>query len=298
MAVFTQFLAHALTVSGYENARAEIEDLLRSSLVYHQALEDDPNLARDLITLARRYLDSVSTRNPGYLHLADGTGFSLASVDMLYAKQRDEHRQFESRGFWQPSSLFASDLENLTALIGVLGDVPELTLGSHDRGPFNARLVAGVISDWTGGLTVDAIADRWFASAEPDVDKRRRLASHYLYSRLVGQVPWGMGAVQRLALRDDGDIAAVGHVPSLVFYGVRTKEAAALRMAGVPRIAAEGLGQQWVSEGNASAATFGDVRVWLTTRSEVQWSQALPIRSPLSGSSCKQIWSVLAGLPP
>jgi hypothetical protein len=297
IAVFTQFLAHALTVGGYENARAEIEDLLRSSLVYHQALEADPNLARNLVILARRYLDSVSTKHTGYLRLADGTGFSLASVDMLYAKQRDEHREFENAAFWQPSSLLGPDLDNLTGLISVLGEVPELTLGAHERGSFDARLVAGVIADWTAGLTVDAIADRWFTAAEPNPDKRRRLAGHYLYSRLIGQVPWGIGAIQRLALRDDADIAAVGHVPSLVFYGVRTKEAAALRMAGVPRVAAEGLGKQWVRDRRAHAASFSDMRTWLMARSADQWSEALPAGSPLDGPGCRRIWSALAGVP-
>lgn len=296
MAIFTQYLAHAMALGGYENARAEIEDLLRSSLVYHQALDADPNLARDLITLARRYLDSVSTKNAGYLRLADGTGFSLASVDMLFAQQRSTHPEFETASFWQPGALFADDLNNLTGLVSVLGDIPELNLGHGSTGPFNPHLVAGVIADWTAGLTVDAIADKWFAAAETDPDKRRRLAGHYLYSKLVGQVPWGMGAVQRLALTDATDIQSVGHVPSLVFYGVRTKEAAALRMAGVPRIAAEGLGHQWTAEGHTSATSFTDVRAWLGDRTADQWAEALPQGSPLDGRSCRQVWSVLAGV--
>jgi hypothetical protein len=280
MAIFTQYLMHALTVGGYENACAEIEDLLRSSLVYHQTLAADPALARELITLARRYLDSVADKPAGYLRLADGTGFSLSSVDWLYAQQRSDHREFEDAAFWQPSALFAPDLDSLTGLISVLGDIPELNLGHRDTGPFNPRVVAGVVTDWTGGATVDEIADRWFSSAEEDLDKRRRLAGHYLYSKLIGQVPWGMGAVQRLALRSDEDIQAVGHVPSLVFYGVRTREAAALHMAGVPRIAAEGLGQQWSDEGRAAASSFDGLRAWLAERSPQQWSDALPPQSP------------------
>jgi DEAD/DEAH box helicase len=296
MAIFTQYLAHALSVGGYENARAEIEDLLRSSLVYHQTLATDPALAQELITLARRYLDSVSAKSAGYLRLADGTGFSLSSVDWLYAQQRSEHREFEDAGFWQPNTLFSPDLEKLTGLISVLGDIPELNLGHRETGPFNPRVVAGVVTDWTAGATVDEIADRWFSTAEEDPDKRRRLAGHYLYSKLVGQVPWGMGAVQRLALTADEDIQAVGHVPSLVFYGVRTREAAALRMAGVPRIAAEGLGRQWGEEGRAAASSFDGMRAWLSGRSPQQWSDALPPQSPLDGDGCRRVWSILAGV--
>jgi hypothetical protein len=295
MAVFTQYLAHALAVGGYENARAEIEDLLRSSLVYHQALDTDPNFARELILLARRYLDRQSNKNAGYLRLADGTGFSLASVDYLFARQGNEYPEFQTASFWQPGALFAADLNNLTSLVSVLGSIPELTLGHGASGSFNPELVAGVIADWTAGLTVEAIADRWFGT-QTDPDKRRRDAGQYLYSRLVGQIPWGMGAVQRLALTDDADIQAVGHVPSLVFYGVRTKEAAALRMAGVPRIAAEGLGRQWTDEGHTSATSFNDVRTWLGDRTPDQWAQALPPGSPLDGDGCRRVWSVLAGL--
>jgi hypothetical protein len=297
MAVFTQYLTHALRVGGYENARADVEDLLRSSLVYHQTVVDDPALARDLIALARRYLDSVGDKGAGYLRLADGTGFSLSSVDWLYAQQRAEHRDFERRDFWQPGALFAPDLNDLTDLMSVLGDIPELRLGQRETGPFNPRVVAGVVNDWVAGATVDKIADRWFATAEPDPDKRRRLAGHYLYSKLVGQVPWGMGAVQRLALREEEDLRAVGHVPSLVFYGVRTREAAALRMAGVPRIAAEGLGQQWNQEGRGDPGSFEGLRGWLAGRSTDQWSHALPADSPLDGAGCQRVWSALSGTP-
>lgn len=297
MAVFTQYLMHALSVGGYESARAEIEDVLRSSLVYHQTLAADPTLARQLITLARRYLDSAKDKPRGYLRLADGTGFSLSSVDWLYAQQKSDHREFEDSGFWQPNALFAPDLDHLTDLIGVIGRIPELELGHRDAGPFNPRIVAGVVTDWTGGATVDQIADRWFAAAEVDPDKRRRLAGHYLYSKLIGQVPWGMGAVQRLALQSEEAVQEVGHVPSLVFYGVRTREAAALRMAGVPRIAAEGLGRQWHDEGLGDASSFDGMRAWLTQRSPDQWAQALPADSPLDGDGCRRVWSVLAGVP-
>jgi hypothetical protein len=107
-------------------------------------------------------------------------------------------------------------------------------------------------------------------------------------------VPWGMGAVQRLALQD-ADMQAVGHVPSLVFYRVRTKEAAALRMAGVPRIAAEGLGQQRVNDLHTETSSFKDMRDWLIDRSLREWEQALPTGSPLDGGGCRQVWSVLAG---
>jgi helicase len=277
--------------------KAELEDLLRSSLVYHQAQAADPNIARQLITLTRRYLDEIGGKQSGYLCLADGTGFSLQSVDYLYAQQRGEHQEFEHADFWSADALFGADLDSLTNKVGVLGRIPELTLGHRETGPFNPRVVAGVVRDWINGAAVDQIADRWFASAQPDSDERRRLAGHYLYSQLVGQVPWGMGAIRRLALRSEEDLRSVGHVPSLVFYGVRTREAAALRMAGVPRIAAEGLGAQWREGEHGAPRSFDGLRSWLKDLSIDQWKDALPADSPLDGAACRRVWSVLAGCP-
>lgn len=297
MAIFMQYVAHALSVGGFENARVEVEDLLRSSFVYHQAESENPLLARRLVAITRRYLDSMSGKSSAYLRLADGTGFSLQSVDYLYALQQSEHQEFEDPGFWEPESLFSADLANLTSLVDVLGRIPELTLGRQEGGgSFDAETVAGIIRDWIDGATVDEIADRWFRSVESDPDNRRRRAGHYLYSRLVGQVPWGTGAIQRLALSSEVDLQRVGHVPSLMFYGVRTREAAALRMAGVPRIAAEGLASLLRSSGGALASGgFEGVRSWLSARGSEEWERALPAGSPLRGEDCRRVWRVLAG---
>jgi hypothetical protein len=174
--------------------------------------------------------------------------------------------------------------------------VPEISLGQSEIGPFNPRVVAGVVSDWVHGRTASEIADRWFANLNVSDDVRRRLASLYLHSKLVGQIPWGVGAVQRLAITDSEALADVAHIPSLIFYGVRSKEAATLRMGGVPRIAAEGLAETWREEGRA-AESFGGVRNWLRDLSEGTWDRALGPDSPLSGRECRDVWSVLAGEP-
>ncbi len=293
VSVFLQYLTHALRVAGQESATAEIEDILRSSFVYSQARQYDRALAEQLVLLSRRYLDEVRGKSAGYLALADGTGFSLSTVDMLYAVQRSEHRQFADASFWEPGRLFSGDLDGLTAVVSVLGDIPELDLGRAESGPFNPRLVAGILNDWVGGASVERIADQWFGHVEPAVERVRQ-ASLYVYSKLVGQVPWGMGAVQRLAL-DAKATEAVGHIPSLVFYGVASREAAQLRMAGVPRVAAEGLADRWRAS-EVTAETFSDIRKWVGGRSEADWQAALPTGSPLSGGECRRVWTALTGM--
>lgn len=293
IAVFLQYLTHALRVAGHEAATAEIEDILRSSFVYSQARQQDRAVAERLVALSRRYLDDVRGKSPGYLALADGTGFSVPTVDMLFAVQR-QHDEFGAAAFWDPDRLFAGDLEGLTSVVSVLADIPELSLGRSEGGPLNAGRVAGILSDWVHGAAVDSIADGWFAHVDDPVDRVRE-ASLYLYSTLVGQVPWGIGAVQRLSLDEDA-AADVGHVPSLIFYGVHSKEAVQLRMAGVPRVAAEGLAESWRSSG-ATAQTFADLREWISSRDDAAWTSALPSNSPLSGPECRQLWGALAGIP-
>jgi helicase len=292
--VFLQYLMHALRVAGFETAQAELQDLLRSSLVYHQIEQEDRRLADRLVTVATSYLESIRGRERGYLALADGTGFSLASVDYLYARYRDEHPEFSQPAFWQPEALFGGDPNPLAGLVELIAQVPEISLGRSDVGPFNPHVVAGVVADWVQGRTASEIADRWFADLDVSEDKRRRLASHYLHSSLIGQVPWGFGAVQRLAIGDPEALAEVAHVPSLVFYGVQTKEAATLRMAGVPRVAAEGLAQSWRQQEQA-ADSFEDVRRWLRELDEPEWARSLPEDSPLAGTECRDVWQVLAG---
>lgn len=292
VAVFLQYLTHALRIAGHESATAELEDILRSSFVYAQARQHNREVAEQLVDLSRRYLANLQGRPSGYLALADGTGFSLSSVDMMFARQRNQHPEFTETAFWNPDTLFSEDLTGLTSVVEILGDIPELSLGRNESGPFNPEIVAGILRDWVHGQPVEEIASSWFQHIESPEDRVRQ-ASLYVYSRLVGQVPWGIGAVQRLALPEDaGEL--VGHVPSLIFYGVRTREGAQLRMAGVPRIAAEGMADLWRSA-STTAETFADVRAWVSERTTADWQAALPGGTPLTGQECRSVWETLSG---
>lgn len=87
----------------------------------------------------------------------------------------------------------------------------------------------------------------------------------------------------------------MGHIPSLIFYGVRSKEAALLRMAGVPRIAAEGLAGRW-RELQPDASSFPAVRQWVDQLPVEAWDQAVAERDMVSGSDARAVWTALAGV--
>ena len=293
ISVFLQYLTHALRVAGDEVASSEIEDILRSSLGYSQARSRSPVLAERLVRVAREYLETLQGKERSYLALADGTGFSLSSIDMLYAIQNREHPEFRDPAFWSKDTLFSSDLGHLESVVSVLGNVPELELGSQDTGPFNPRRVAGIVRDWVNGRSINLIAERWFRH-EADSKTRVRKASHYLHSRLVGQLPWGIGAMQRLAgiQREEEDAVSV---PSLVFFGVSSREAAQLRMVGVPRIAADSLAALRRHE-QRTFATFEELRGWVASIPATEWHRHLRDASVLTGADCQQSWKVLAGI--
>ncbi len=293
ISVFLQYLTHSLRVAGDEVAGNDVEDILRSSFGYSQARSTSPQLAEKLVRVARRYLETLQGRERGYLALADGTGFSLSSIDMLYAIQTQDHPEFRDPSFWSKDTLFSSDLSYLESVVSVLGNVPELKLGSQDTGPFNPRRVAGIVQDWVNGRSISLIAERWFQH-EPDPKIRVRAASHYLHSRLVGQLPWGIGAIQRLAgiQQEQGDAASV---PSFVFFGVSSREAAQLRMVGVPRIAADGLAALQRAE-RRTLATFEDLRRWVASVPASEWQRHLGDASVLTGADCQRSWEILAGV--
>ena len=293
ISVFLQYLTHCLRVAGDDVASNEVEDILRSSFGYSQARSTSPQLAEKLVRVARRYLETLQGRERGYLALADGTGFSLSSIDMLYAIQTRDHPEFRDPSFWSKDTLFSSDLSHLTSVVSVLGDVPELQLGSQDTGPFNPRRVAGIVQDWVNGYSISLIAERWFQH-EPDPKLRVRKTSHYLHSKLVSQLPWGIGAIQRLAgiQQEQGGAASV---PSFVFFGVSSREAAQLRMVGVPRIAADGLAALQRDEQRAFA-TFEELRGWVASIPASQWQRHLGDASVLTGDDCQRSWEVLAGV--
>jgi hypothetical protein len=66
-------------------------------------------------------------------------------------------------------------------------------------------------------------------------------------------------------------------------------------MAGVPRVAAEGMGRQ--IGGDATLSDLAAARDWVAGRDAVAWQEALPAGSPLSGSQARLVWSELAATP-
>jgi hypothetical protein len=283
---FLQYLTHALRFAGYDKASGEVEEILRSSLVFHKMREDNRDVAERLVRWSREFLDA--TRRRPFIDVADATGLSLPSIGYLSARASSSLKDAD---YWHPDHLFGDDLEPLTELISIIGELPEMSLGlEEEAGGLNAGRVAGIVRDWVRGTTLPEIADRWYTKSTGP--KALREAGRYLFRELSNQVPWGLGALQVVTLGKDASNEAETEArrsPALAYYGVREAHALTMRMVGVPRAAAPGLG-----EGAPEFTSFFEARQWVTSRTTEDWDKAGADRG-VSGAVLQQIWTEVGG---
>ena len=289
-----QFLAHAMRVGGYRDTADNVEDLLRSSLVYHQSRARDREGTAKLVRLCRSYLEQVSGR-PGVVALSDQTGFSTPSIFKLMALQRRDP-SFRAEEDWLPSRLFdRRDDEPLALRIGAVADIPEINLGTEYTGSFDAHRVAQIVQGWVSGDSIMELAERFGAGDVEQPEKRLANFASYLNGKVIGQVSWGLGALATVCLggeerpTDKAVPESSRYVPAMVYFGVNTPEAIWLRMAGAPRLAAFGLAEMWRNSRVGSPQSMQQVRQWIRELNESDWRRAVSTES-VSGRSLHLIW--------
>jgi hypothetical protein len=274
-----QFLAHAVRVSGSTAIAEEIEDLLRGSLVYHQERATDPARAARLVALCREYLDQIAG-NPGIAALSDRTGFATPSVGMLLGQLSNQ--QPLNRADWSPHRLFGSDLHPLIDRVRLLSDVPEIKLGRNLQGLFSPEQAAAILRDWVSGMSIPDLADR-YAVNDDDSDSPPAALNfaRYLFGQLLHNASWGLGALRSVHLggsrSDPDDDPGAAYVPSMVFFGVPSKEEVWVRMAGVPRPVAQAAARIWIRDaGGAPPTSHGEIRDFVASISPERWAGDLP----------------------
>lgn len=299
LSTLLQFLAHAMRVAGRTDMADEVEDIMRASLVYHQVRTKSEDAANKLLSLCRMYLMDLSQRSNvmGLLAQADTTGFCTPSVLGIHGKlQESDYSHLREVSFWQPSDLFKYGSENLTRQIEVIGSIPEIRLGHGKEPPFNPNHVADILRDWVNGLPLYTIAQEQHIGDNRDPEKQLTEFSEYLF-RLIGIASWGIGALEGLCLSKatDAEWQDVGYVPSMIFYGVKHKEAVWLRMIGVPRILADGLAEIWRERDTPSPSSYDEIRNWVNNLSDHDWAKTIPTGIEITPEQCRFLWQTLKG---
>lgn len=288
-----QFIAHAAKISGQSKIAEEMELLLRSSLAYQDT--SHRKVLNDFIEIGRRYASSLNQRTLG---LADQTGFATPSVDFLMANLAD-NQVVRDRGAWESARLFENK-EHLTGIIDLISRVPEINLGDGREGDFSPDRIADILTDWVHGRSISEMAKEYaknFSEVNPDKDTEE--FASYLYSKLVNNTSWGFGALQSLALpsrdEEDGETGDSSYIPSMLFFGVDSKEATWLRSVGAPRFCSAKLGKLWKDQKGDSPESYKELRGWISSLDSNQWGQVIPPASKMSGRQMKMVWEAFEG---
>lgn len=288
LSAFLQYLLHSVSVIGEEAMRRDLENIIRGSFVYADALRQNEKLAKELIRWARKYIEDLESRKGealrGFAKIADETGFSSPSVDVMWP-----WRNTTSPGEWTSTSLFPREgqpSETLTRVMETLGRIPEVHLGTYESGTFDPKRVARITAAWVNGESMSDIAKREY---KDDVLE----CSRHIHSAITNLVSWGMRGIQRVSFSGNPDVnwEEVGLLPAMVVHGVKTKTAIGLRMINIPRTVAEGLSQQ----ATAAKVPLEALSAWVKGTSDDDWKRALPQYSKLKGNEAKRLWEVVSG---
>ncbi|MCG8393297.1 MAG: DEAD/DEAH box helicase [Pseudomonadales bacterium] len=287
---FLQYLAHTYNELGSpDNFPDQIEKVLRGTYGFDRLRRSDKQNANRLLDGVRRYAGYLSgPKMP--TKLVDSTGFSLQSIrSAMY----ESSQQGLNKDSWDPATLFVNESQELRKMMGVLLRVPELRenleAATGGASPDGNKL-ASIIKAWVSGDSIPEIAKEYFSNGDKDLVESMTACGQSLYGKLTQTTAWGLGALLSITGGDlsDEEFHSLSNLASRVFYGVPNDEAIALRMLGVPRMAASALAQK------LNSTSLPEMRQELADLDQKSWSKALGNRE--KGATYHRVWRILEGL--
>jgi len=290
---FLQYLAHTYRqIGSHERFAAEIEQVLRGTMGFQALRKSHKGWADKLVQGVYKYAERIKGQP---LHLVDATGFSWESVANTLVRLKEARVTSE---VWTPD-LFTRRQDDLQRMMGVLLEVPELreqlrevTGGSRPDGNTLAR----IICDWVQGRPLTEMAAEYFTQGDGGTDSIDAMTRccQSIFGRLTQTASWGLAALQSLTLGDlfetmtEEERKTLKNLPARVYYGVNSDEALALRLLGVPRMAAAPLAQ---ALGIRGSEPLNEIRARLRNSNIDTWQRALGER----GKSYHRVWSIIEG---
>ena len=288
---FLQYLAHSYRQMGKPDTYfQQIEQVLRGTLGFEKLRIENSNIAQKLLDGIEAYSEYL--QRPGQpLKLVDSTGFSLQSINTVFANKGNL-----DKNSWNPNRLYSPGDKTLQDMMGVLLKVPELRKNLKDvtggKVPDGDKL-ALILKDWVGGVPVSEIANRHFRKKNQDYDDVDVITKcgKNLFGKLIQTASWGLGAL--LAITggepDEDELKKLNDLPAQAFYGVNSSEAVKFRLLGVPRTAAPLIANQFRQYDSES---LSKLRSRLSNLSEVGWKKAIG----KNGKTYRRVWRILEGI--
>ena len=284
-----QYFVHLLSVAEEDQYHDQLDEILSDSFGYY-SLQGEAQ-KRKFLQLCKVMYGELSDRPKGVLRYADKTGFSVPSVlSIMKSKSTDGNLRDPAR--WEPSVIFDAHSGALAEKISIIGKLREVGLGTDSKAsPFNPKLVADILIGWVNGENVSSLSNRHphYRSMEPD-DKMIEFVTYLTQATFKSS--WGMSVLEGIACSSGDELAENSYIPSMIYYGVATKEAVSMRMLGYPRSVSERLaGLIWEKDG---PKTYGEVRRKVESLTMRDWEVIRPSQSALSSREWRAVSTVLA----
>lgn len=284
-----QYIVHLLNVVESDLFVDELEELFKDSLGYYISNKSDKD---KFIKICKRlYFYLQETTSKGILTYADKTGFSVPSV-LSIMQSKSSNPEIADLESWKPNVLFnETNTEPMTEKISVIGHLQEVKLGSESsHSPFNPEIVAKILINWVNGDDISSLSKLHPYYKNMESGRINDFISYLTQTTFKSS--WGLSALEGIVKSKNDDIDETNsYIPSMVYYGVKSKEAIALRMLGIPRVLSDNLAESMIDSNNPQS--FDDVRERVKKLSNSDWEKAKPPNSTLNGKEWKQITEIL-----
>ncbi|MFW9887225.1 MAG: DEAD/DEAH box helicase [Candidatus Thorarchaeota archaeon] len=292
---FIQFIGHLYRqTENHDLFVGNIEEILNSTLGYSSIRKRAPESAKRVLEACVSFTNQIQAYPPETLPIMDQTGFSPHTVKEVI----DRTPPFTLDDYTSPTDLFHHKLPYVMRIAGVMITIRELDF----KKPFviQHEALGQLLSYWTRGRPMHEIAKLGVFNASTPLSKLTKYTQAIRRVSSLGS--WGMGAIISMALRagdpsslDERKLAEIQSLPAMVYFGVDSLEAVALRSLGVPRLIAKGLGEKYRNQSNQEVPKIRDVRIWLKDSGDETWHQGLPEKSLLTGTEFKKVWNIFNG---
>ena len=283
---------------------AETEQLLRNTFGYGvlQARSDERK-TRALLDATKAYARNLAA-HPENATFADSTGFSPEGVRAALITMRSLDQKLTASD-WQPTSLFGpAGTSTLPTLFGVMLQIPQLTDPLRELGKrgLDRRRLAELAQAWVSGMPIERIATEYFDGDAGNMTTAITDACKGIYRTLANAGTWGLAALSKMSGIDFDSLSpeqrrGINNLPAMLYHGVSTEAAIAMRINSVPRSIAERLGQRFAGA-VASPDELGRpqiAREFLMSLRDGDWDQARPHNATMSGADYRNVWARLSG---
>ena len=290
---FLQYVSHLyIQASALEEFIADAQTSLERTYGFGQLTEDKK---RALLDAVKEYAMDLDRRGRGLARLSDMTGFSVQSVQ----KAIDRMQALGGVGGQWEKSVLPGESDALAGLMDmVFGEIPETKQDIQDIKSGDAitgEKLGTLLIEWVKGISIYEITESIFGAHDANSVSS---CVKILHSKVANSASWAFSALQKIPADGPGagEQPAPSNLPAKIYYGVDTDAAVLMRLNGVPRAVAKGLGSMYEREHPVRQATPSGAREWITKLPVSRWDSIAERGRYLSGAEYRRVWRRLAGI--